>query len=358
VPRQSDEFDHGAVVRILRREIRLSDAIRVLVVVPTSSKQIAIDVADIAADRQIPVIALTLPFNRSVFRKKKLPIPPVVWCDSAAGAHSLGRAASLELRQRKHGSATPTVVLIPGEERRFDSMTRLASFRKGMEACGLQPNFKTLNACNWQRLRARQEVRRFIEDFAAPVDVVFAASDEMALGARDAIVAVARSTKKSRIMQNAIIYGFDGTEEVRSLIRENDYHVKGTVEQKSPEMAKALAALIEQLLSGKKLDDRHTVAIAPKCILQEITESKLNWVHNWQEAPPLDVNSGEWIQENQAADIDNVDRSSLRDFRKPSQRCQRAEGGYLGIDRFGRVWRRDPASARIYYLRATLRRIL
>ena len=166
VPRQSDEFNEKTVVAVLRREMRQTNAIRLLITIPTSSKQNAIGVADIAKERNIPVVALTLPFHfPSVFRKRKLPVPPVVLCDSAQGTRELGKAASLELHRQRPGMLAPTVVLIPGEARRMDSITRLKGFSQGMQESGLRPVFVRANPCNWQRLAARAEMQRLIREF-------------------------------------------------------------------------------------------------------------------------------------------------------------------------------------------------
>jgi ABC-type sugar transport system substrate-binding protein len=357
VPRESDEFDERTVLRVLRREMRQSNAIRLMVVVPTASKQIAACVAEIGKDRNIPIVALTLPFHcRSVFRKLKLPIPPVVHCDNAQGTRQLGEAAGLEYRRRRPGTQTPSLVLLPGEGRRIDSITRLRNFVLGIQDTGLRPHVVSARPCYWQRLAARCEIQRLADQKGTPIDVVFAANDEMALGARDAILASAGDAA-ARLLSNTIVYGFDASFEACSLIQQNDTWFKGTIKQNLPEMAEALAELIEQVLRKKKLPSRFTVAVKPTCILPQLTESRLDLLQRWPTIPALDLTNGQWVADKDAAGIERVDESALSDYRKSAQGCKRAEGGKLGQDRFGRMWRRDDRSGRVYYLWATLLKV-
>ncbi len=71
-----------------------------------------------------------------------------------------------------------------------------------------------------------------------------------------------------------------------------------------------------------------------------------------KDTPPLDRNSGNWVSNKRAADIEGIGARTLADYR--SLGIKNAAGN-LGRDTYGRVWRREGTPrAHPWYLRSTL----
>jgi ABC-type sugar transport system substrate-binding protein len=274
VSREPDEFDTDTLVETLWRELRQSDRIQLLVVAPTASKEFASAVAEIAKEKNLPVLALSLPFHhRSCFRKLKIDVPPVVITDSAFGTQALGRAASEAIKRSRPNHNRPLVYLFPGQTHRIDSAHRLRNFCKGMSDSGMHPRVVFANECNWQRHVAKAQMTRLIANTNEIIDVVFAANDEMALGVRDAIREAVRLTD-CHVVQRCLVFGFDAISEARSLILDNDTHFMGTVEQDLEKMAEQLAKLVERALAKQSIGPADNPPIRPRPILQNLVPEK------------------------------------------------------------------------------------
>jgi len=73
-----------------------------------------------------------------------------------------------------------------------------------------------------------------------------------------------------------------------------------------------------------------------------------------KEYPALDVHSSEWIHGTQVKKVDGLLPSSLKSMRH-HEFAQKNKAGTFGIDKAGRVWRKESASAKkVYYLRCKL----
>jgi ABC-type sugar transport system substrate-binding protein len=350
VTRETEEFDERTVSAILHREMRQSKAIGLLVVAPTASEQLTIAVADVARDRKVPVLALSLPFaSPSVFTERQLPIPAAVYCDSASGARELARAASRELEGRSPRLTKPSVVLIPGQSDRKDSLDRLQSFHAGLIDDGLEPEITTANACIWQRGPARSEMTRILHELKHTIDLVFAANDEMALGARDAI-----REDTGPFATNCMIYGFDAITEVRSLVESGDHHMRGTSEQDIPQMAQSLTNLIDQVLRKNALTPPADVLIKPKPVLPPSAKKGKSRLEDVARSlPPLEYKSRNWVTPAEAAIIEGIKEASLRRYRGRSHGAEILDSAQVGRDVSGRIWCSNKAG-RPYYLKESL----
>lgn len=256
VPR--DALDGEGVIRLLRREFRLSQRIQMLVIVPTESEELSRDVAKFLGrlDEEIPVIALTLPFRYgTAFREYNLDRPAYVICNSKEGTRRLGLDASNRLTKRRE---SVNVALIRGAKGRVDSSARITGFLRGLEE-GLKghdisvevvENHKPL-FCGWMRDKARDEFVRLVKRTPSAIHVVFAASDEMALGVEDAIVH--QLPNHQQRVKDCIIYGFDAIPEMLQQLERPGTRIKGTVEQPLLQMAAALVDLIDKARTNPAL---------------------------------------------------------------------------------------------------------
>ena len=268
VPRETKEFDPKEVLSVLEREFHQSGTIGYLVVAPTSSRPLAQGVAEIAKRKNIPVIALSLPFpSRVDFEQKGLQVPPSVVSDSESATRQLGIEAAAELKRRRLPSETvcsANLVLMPGGRRRIDSVTRLISFDSGLREAGIETHCKIAKFCEWRREEARKEMTRILAQSKDRIDVIFAANDEMALGARQAVL-TAKVMGNDRV-SDCMIFGFDAIDEVVRLIQENDLHFKGTVEQDLDEMATSLVDILARGESGTVLSNSDSIRVTANSI--------------------------------------------------------------------------------------------
>ncbi|HEV2561712.1 MAG TPA: sugar ABC transporter substrate-binding protein [Rhizomicrobium sp.] len=82
---------------------------------------------------------------------------------------------------------------------------------------------------------------------------IFAANDDMAIGARNAVREVSRT---KGIAINSWIVGYDGTPEMKRLIDRNDDYLAGTIDVKIKEQAETAIYVMKQLVEGNPPKDR------------------------------------------------------------------------------------------------------
>jgi ribose transport system substrate-binding protein len=104
------------------------------------------------------------------------------------------------------------------------------------------------------RLRASAVVRRSLEQLrldGRKLSVIFCTSDEMALGAIDALLA-----DGSTLMDKVTVVGVDGTPEARALINTGHSPFRATVVQNSYHLSEVAADLFERMLKGERVPHR------------------------------------------------------------------------------------------------------
>ena len=356
VTRETDEFDAAKVVEILERELTHSDRISLLVVTPTADRALTEGIAKTAKERNFPIIALSLPFQDSKPFDGRL--PPTVHCNSKSGGTQLARAAGADFRSRWPHVKNPQVVLIPGELNRTDSDERLVEFESGLRAAGFFPEETRLPHCYWQRDQARTAMLDYIKNAREKIHIVFAANDEMALGARDAV----RLTF-SELSARCLIYGYDAVSEVTSLIDQHDQNMRGTVEQDIVKMASELAAMIPRVLdptNNTRLDD---VLIEPKLRVRPKTpddKRPLPDLVAWLLESPRETVS--WWTTRQAETSEGLKPGSIKkakqkqmkaNIKQVSEPLHHDGTDVYGRDASGRVWRKKNGA--LHYWKGSLK---
>jgi ribose transport system substrate-binding protein len=110
------------------------------------------------------------------------------------------------------------------------------------------------------RDRARDIVRRRLAELSRqnrPVDVIFCTSDEMALGALDALHAPDAGDASSRVR----VVGVDGTREARALINSGGSPLCATVVQDPARVAERAVDLMERKLRGDDVPHRNHLPV-------------------------------------------------------------------------------------------------
>ena len=249
VYRDDVEFITIHVYNQLQQQFRWSDRIRLLVVVPTECPNLCQSIANISQEKRIPVIAATLQFpDASCFSDELLGKPSFVGCDNKFGAAKLGEFAARQLTHKRLESAG--LVLVTGPPSRSDSRDRTESFVDGLKRGGIAVGEPLAEIdCNWKREVARTKFANEVERISRPIDIVFAANDQMALGVNDAVDQLWRS-ELYQFVENCNIYGFDGIDETIAAINREDSRIQGTVVQPVDKMADALVHLIRERLES------------------------------------------------------------------------------------------------------------
>lgn len=354
-----DEFNAHELVRHVSRQFRQSESIALLAIAPTESHVLTSEIVALVRRYRVPVVALTLPFRRKrLFRDAGLPIPPTVASDSSAGTSLLAQAAAMELGFQRSPPRNPTVVVIPGSHTRVDSRFRIRAFDTGLKAAGLSPHFITAQPCMWNYVDAKDEVLRIITQIkngghpCSNIDIIFAANDDMALAARDAVLHSVRSG--DAVASTCRIYGYDAIAEVCRLIDANDPYLRGTVKQNVEQMATSFCELVE-LSEQKTLNEIDNRNIKPALVLPDKISIQLSFP---EQTPPLPSNllaSPHWLIDDEAARVDNVRVHTLAKARQRGFGIPDPRDPNHIRDKDGRVCRRDTTSQRWWYYQPTLK---
>ncbi len=250
VPEGGDYRCDVALAELLQETPRLISSTAALVVVPTWSAPFTDAVASLARNFHVPVVAFTLPFcNPAVFATRGVSQPPVVMSHNHQGGLLLGRAVGEAILARRSVRARSAlrVLLIPGHRARPDSISRLDGFESGLKSVVPHLELTTLPDCEWSRELAQRGVGEFLSTAPAVPEVVFAANDQMMLGARDALLRVVTNPSTA----HPLLCGYDGIDEVKHHITAGCPWIFGTVQQDSDAMAQALAHLLQPMITTR-----------------------------------------------------------------------------------------------------------
>lgn len=250
VPEGGDYRCDVALAELLQETPRLISSTAALVVVPTWSAPFTDAVASLARNFHVPVVAFTLPFcNPAVFTTRGVSQPPVVMSHNHQGAVLLGKAVGEAVLARRSTRARSAlrVLLVPGHRARPDSISRLDGFESGLKSVIPHLEISTLPDCEWSRELAQRGVGEFLSAAKAVPEVVFAANDQMMLGARDALLRVVSGAATP----HPLLCGYDGIDEVKHHIASGCPWIFGTVQQDSGAMAQALAHLLQPMITAQ-----------------------------------------------------------------------------------------------------------
>ena len=222
----------------------LQTAIRVLIVTPSGSREIASAV--VKANRaNVPVIVVDTRVDPRAAADNALDLQSFIGSDNYEG----GRVAGEYLVKATGGKARVAVLEgIPGHE---TGDSRLRGFRDalqphaGMTIVASQP-------ANWERDQGFTVFQNMLQ--AHPdIDALFAASDLMALGAVEAIAAAGRS-------EHIRVVGFDALEDARQAIEAG--RMDASVAQSPYDMGRLAVESAARLLKGESVPAEQKVPIA------------------------------------------------------------------------------------------------
>jgi ribose transport system substrate-binding protein len=236
------EIDVEKQVQII--ENLLQTGIRVLIVTPSGSREIATAIAK-ANRADVPVIVVDTRVDPQTVADNKLEIESFIGSDNYEG----GRQAGDYVAKASGGTARVAVLEgIPGHE---TGDSRLRGFR---DAVGSHPGITIVASqpANWERDQGFTVFQNMLQ--AHPdLDTVFACNDLMALGAIEAIAAAGRS---GRIR----VVGFDALDDARKAIEAG--RMDASVAQSPREMGRLAVQSASRLLRGESVPADQKVPIA------------------------------------------------------------------------------------------------
>jgi ribose transport system substrate-binding protein len=221
----------------------LQTGIRVLIVTPSGSREIASAIAK-ANRANVPVIVVDTRVDAKAAAENNLRIESFVGSDNYEG----GRLAGEYLAKSTGGNARIAVLEgIPGHE---TGDSRLRGFRDavkkypGMTIVASQP-------ANWERDQGFTVFQNMLQAHA-DIDALFACSDLMALGAVEAIAAAGRA---GRIR----IVGFDALDDARKAIEAG--RMEASMAQSPRDMGRLAVEAAAHLLRSEPVQPEQTVPI-------------------------------------------------------------------------------------------------
>ena len=236
------EIDVEKQVQII--ENLLQTGIRVLIVTPSGSREIATAIAK-ANRANVPVIVVDTRVDPKAAADNNLRLESFIGSDNYDG----GRLAGDYLAGATGGNARVAVLEgIPGHE---TGDSRLRGFR---DALGKHPGMRIVASqpANWERDQGFTVFQNMLQAHA-DIDAVFACSDLMALGAVEAIAAAGRS---GRIR----VVGFDALDDARKAIAEG--RMEASVAQSPRDMGRLAVESAARVLRGEVVPADQKVPIA------------------------------------------------------------------------------------------------
>jgi ribose transport system substrate-binding protein len=222
----------------------LQTAIRVLIVTPSGSREIASAIAK-ANRASVPVVVVDTRVDPRAAADNKLQMASFIGSDNYEG----GRLAGEYLAKSTGGKARVAVLEgIPGHE---TGDSRLRGFREalqqhpGMTIMASQP-------ANWERDLGFTVFQNMLQAHR-DIDALFACSDLMALGAVEAIAAAGRSG-------SIRVIGFDALDDARKMIEAG--RMDASVAQSPRDMGRIAVESAGRLLRGEAVAAEQKVPIA------------------------------------------------------------------------------------------------
>jgi ribose transport system substrate-binding protein len=236
------EIDVEKQVQII--ENLLQTGIRVLIVTPSGSREIATAIAK-ANRADVPVLIVDTRVDAKAAADNNLKIESFIGSDNYEG----GRVAGEYLAAATGGRARVAVLEgIPGHE---TGDSRLRGFRdavaahEGIAIVASQP-------ANWERDQGFTVFQNMLQAHPG-LDAVFACNDLMALGAVEAIAAAGRSPRIR-------VVGFDALDDARRAIEAG--RMEASVAQSPRDMGRLAVESAARLLKGDSIPAEQKVPIA------------------------------------------------------------------------------------------------
>lgn len=226
-PKQSSDIRNAIVQRIDGAIVLPND---VNAVTAAIDEMLAADIPVVTLDRRVENPSKPVPHSGT---------------DNVAG----GRAISDYIIKNFPSGAK--IVLLTGQPGSSPAIDRAKGIKDRLAEAGDSYKIVAEQTANWMRSEALTVTQSILTGLNEPVDVIIGSSDEMALGAVEALQTA------PDIMREAVVIGFDATPEGLARVRSGE--LLATVDQANGVQTKnAIEMLLAKIRDGKKMADINT----------------------------------------------------------------------------------------------------
>lgn len=208
------------------------------------------EIIDLARENQIPIIF----FNREPVAEDMAQWEQLYYVGAKAEESGTMQGemaaeaikANPQVDRNKDGKIQ--YVVLEGEPGHQDTIIRTENAVESLKAEGIELEKLSYGLANWNRAQAENRMSQMISQYQTKIELVLANNDEMALGAMDAY-------EKLNYTESTLplFFGIDGTKVGLEAVR--DSRLSGTVYNDKEGQAKAMAKLVEALVTGSGMED-------------------------------------------------------------------------------------------------------
>lgn len=208
------------------------------------------EIIDLAREKQVPIIF----FNREPVAEDMAQWEQLYYVGAKAEESGTMQGemaaeaikANPQVDRNKDGKIQ--YVVLEGEPGHQDTIIRTENAVESLKAGGIELEKLSYGLANWNRAQAENRMSQMISQYQTKIELVLANNDEMALGAMDAY-------EKLNYTESTLplFFGIDGTKVGLEAVR--DSRLSGTVYNDKEGQAKAMAKLVEALVTGSGMED-------------------------------------------------------------------------------------------------------
>ena len=208
------------------------------------------EIIDLAREKQVPIIF----FNREPVAEDMAQWEQLYYVGAKAEESGTMQGemaaeaikANPQVARNKDGKIQ--YVVLEGEPGHQDTIIRTENAVEALKAGGIELEKLSYGLANWNRAQAENRMSQMISQYQTKIELVLANNDEMALGAMDAY-------EKLNYTESTLplFFGIDGTKVGLEAVR--DSRLSGTVYNDKEGQAKAMAKLVEALVTGSGMED-------------------------------------------------------------------------------------------------------
>lgn len=208
------------------------------------------EIIDLAREKQVPIIF----FNREPVAEDMAQWEQLYYVGAKAEESGTMQGemaaeaikANPQVDRNKDGKIQ--YVVLEGEPGHQDTIIRTENAVEALKAGGIELEKLSYGLANWNRAQAENRMSQMISQYQTKIELVLANNDEMALGAMDAY-------EKLNYTESTLplFFGIDGTKVGLEAVR--DSRLSGTVYNDKEGQARAMAKLVEALVTGSGMED-------------------------------------------------------------------------------------------------------
>lgn len=207
-----------------------------VIITPTSSKGELVPFIKQLIDKKIPVIIVDTKIEPEYLKKYGIDSLPFIASSNIEG----GRQAGTLILNSTNVTAGGDILILNGVDGQENAGVRNRGFHEVSDTSSKKPTL-TERTANWNRGEALNITSSLLSS-GKRFQAVFAANDEMALGALQAIT-------NGNITPKPIIVGFDATDEAKKSVKNGG--ITATIAQSPKQMGEESINMLNAIIGGK-----------------------------------------------------------------------------------------------------------